>query len=253
MPWVFFLARRAILPTIRGTAAGFQATTQEATMTSARMFGGARSRVISSAPRRAIDRVPEPVHSAEETRMRSAIAAWGHRRWPDYRCMHEVALSERRVDLVFVGIKDIVGIEIKSSRDRLDRLEDQVEEYRRWLPEVWVAVATRWQHHAALRLDRLNLVVVDDGPRGKPAILEQREGRRPYRDELVCSRMLGLLWRDEAARIAQRTGVIPGNSPTRDPRHKILPLLARLLTGNEIMREVCAELRQRPAVVSAAI
>jgi hypothetical protein len=26
-----------------------------------------------------------------------------------------------------------------------------------------------------------------------------------------------------------------------------LPMLVRLLTGNEIMREVCTELRQRPA------
>jgi len=182
--------------------------------------------------------------------MRRAVAAWGHRRWPGYRCIHEVPLSERRIDMAFVGVKDIIGVEIKSSRDRLDRLEDQVEEYRRWLPEVWVAVATKWRDHDALGLRRLNLIVLDDAPRRVPAIIEHRRGRRAYRDELVCSRMLGLLWQEEAARIAQRTAIIPGTSPTRDPRHKILPLLARLLTGNEIMREVCAELRHRPAAAS---
>ena len=194
-----------------------------------------------------IDLDPQHPHSPEEARIRCALAAWGHRRWPGYRCLHEVPLSERRIDMAFVGVKDIVGIEIKSSRDRLDRLEGQIEEYRRWLPEVWVAVATKWRDHDAVQFSRRNLIVVDDAARGVPDVIEHRRGRRPYRDELVCSRMLGLLWREEAARIAQRTGVIPGNSPTRDPRHKILPMLARLLTGNEIMREVCTELRQRPA------
>jgi hypothetical protein len=202
---------------------------------------------ISDGSSTATDLDPQHPHSAEEARMRDAIAAWGHRRWPGYRCMHEVPLSDRRIDMAFVGVKDIIGVEIKSSRDRLDRLEGQIEEYRRWLPEVWVAVATKWRGHDALLFGRRNLIVVDDTARGVPDMIEERRGRRPYRDELVCSRMLGLLRREEAARIAQRTGVIPGNSPTRDPRHKTLPKLARLLTGNEIMREVCAELRQRQA------
>jgi hypothetical protein len=190
---------------------------------------------------------PPRRHSPEEARMRTAVAAWGQRRWPGYRCLHEVPLSEYRIDMVFVGIKDIAGVEIKSSRDRLDRLEVQVEEYRRWLPEIWVAVAPKWQHHDALQFSRRNLIVVDDRRRRAAGVIEDRPGRRPYRDELVCSRLLGVLWQEEAARIAQRTGVIPGTSPTKEPRHRILPLLARLLTGNEIMREVCAELRQRPA------
>ncbi len=189
---------------------------------------------------------PDHPHSVEEARMRVAIAAWGQRRWPGYRCIHEVPLSERRIDMAFVGTKDLVGIEIKSSRDKLDRLEGQIEEYSRWLPEVWIAVAAKWENHGSLQCGRCNLIIVDDSALAS-GVVEYRQGLRPYRDELVCSRMLGLLWREEAARIAQRTGVIPGTSLTKDPRHRILPMLARLLTGNEIMREVCAELRQRPA------
>jgi hypothetical protein len=190
---------------------------------------------------------PPHLHSPEEARMRAAVAAWGQRRWPGYRCMHEVPLSEHRIDMIFVGAKDIAGVEIKSSRDRLDRLEIQVEEYRRWLPEIWVAVASKWQHHDALQFARRNLIVVDDCRKGAADVVEYRQGRRPYRDELVCSRLLGILYQEEAARVAQRTGVIPGSRPTKEPRHRILPMLARLLTGNEIMREVCTELRRRPA------
>jgi hypothetical protein len=196
-----------------------------------------------------LDEAPAPprLHSPQETRMRASVAAWGNRRWPGYRCLHEVPLSEHRIDMVFVGVKDIVGVEIKSSRDRLDRLEAQIEEYRRWLPEIWVAVATKWRDHDALEFVRRNLIVVDDRRVKAAAVVEDQPGLRPYRDELVCSRLLGVLYQEEAARIAQRTGVIPGTSPTRQPHERILPLLARLLTGNEITREVCMELRQLPA------
>src|SRR6202521_3627751 len=117
-------------------------------------------------------------HSPEEARMRVAVAAWGRHRWPGYRCIHEVPLSERRIDMVFVGVKDIAGVEIKSSRDRLDRLEVPIEEYRRWLPEIWVAVAIKWQHHDALGFSRRNLIWVDDGAEDAADVIEDRLGRR---------------------------------------------------------------------------
>lgn len=176
--------------------------------------------------------------------MRAALAAWAHARWPDCRVVHELTLGDGRIDLAFVCRRDIVGVEIKSSRDRLDRLHAQVREYRRFLPEVWVAVAPKWNDHAKhghhlVYADHGNRLVVADGR------VDCKRIGKPYRDELVVSRMLELLWRDEAARIAQRTDVIPGTRPCGEPRYRILPMLARLLTGNDIMREVCTELRAR--------
>jgi hypothetical protein len=181
--------------------------------------------------------------SNEELAMRSAVTAWGRARWPDVRVLHELVLGRRRVDLLFVAPNDLVGVEIKSSADRLDRLEDQFREYSFYIPEVWVAIAPKWQDHAGVRFYRRNMLVVSG-----PGVIEHREGQRPFRDELVCSRLVELLWHSEALAIAQRTDVLPGPAHKQLRTPHIKKLLARLLTGNEIIREVCTELRARPLV-----
>jgi len=186
-------------------------------------------------------------HSAEEHDMRVAVAAWGRSRFHGCRCVHEVTLGDGRIDLVFVGEKNLVGVEVKSGRDKLDRLDRQIAEYSRYLPEVWVAIAPKWEGKIK-NSHRMNIIVVEGG--GIRDACPER--RRPHRDDLVCTRLLEVLWRDEAARIAQRTDVIPGSIPTNQPRHLILPMLARLLTGNEILREVATELRGRPAFGAAS-
>jgi hypothetical protein len=60
--------------------------------------------------------------------------------------------------------------------------------------------------------------------------------------------MIELLWAEEAARIAHRTDVIPGATPTRDATWKVKRMLARMLSGHEIVKQVCIELRARPLV-----
>lgn len=173
--------------------------------------------------------------------MRDAVMAWGRKRWPDVRVLHELVIGTRRIDLLFVSTNDLAAVELKSGNDRLDRLEGQLREYSFYLPEIWVAVARKWAKHKELRGH--NLIVVDP-----PDVKERRPGKKPQRDELVCSRLLELLWQSEAMRIAQRTGVLPPVMHKRLPADHVKKLLARLLTGNEIIREVCTELRARPLV-----
>lgn len=183
--------------------------------------------------------------SSEELQLRAAAAAWGRRRLPGCRVIHELVCGERRADLVFVSEKDLIGVEIKSSRDRLDRLEEQLKEYGRYFPEVWLFIAPKWTP-AAKKLSSTNIAV---GHPDRVEVLRPSKAKRPYRDELVTARMLEWLWADEAARIAIRTQVIPGPVVGRRyPAENVRKLLARLLTGNEIIREVCRELRARPLV-----
>ena len=189
--------------------------------------------------------------SIEETQMRAAVTAWGRARWPGCRVLHELVLGERRIDLVFVSDRDLAGVEIKSSVDRLTRLADQMKEFSRYLPEVWAAFAPRWIESEEARQEFRNvpnLICVDVSNAERPVSDWRPSARKPVRDELVCSRLLELLWRDEAARIAQRMGVIPGVVHTQMRAPLIKKMLARLLTGNEIIREVCAELKARPLV-----
>lgn len=186
--------------------------------------------------------------SIEEQEIRTAVEVWGRKRFGDVRVIHEFALGERRIDMVFVGRDDIIGVEIKGPRDSLsdDRLSNQLREFNFYLPEVWLAVAPRWRKHADVRRQRNLLLSTEDGI---VIAKDKGDGRfRPERDEFFCSRLIELLWVDEAARIAQRTDVIPGVTLTREPTWKVKRLLARMLSGHEIVKQVCIELRARPLV-----
>lgn len=184
--------------------------------------------------------------------MRAAVVAWGRRRWRDCRVIHELILGDRRIDLAFVRENDIVGVEIKSSRDRLGRLDAQMREFRLWLPEVWIAVAPRWEA-AVTAIACGNILTVDRRKIVRePELTSIGKPARAFRDELICSRLIGLLSHEEAERIARRTAVILPSSGSETPDYALRPLLARLLTGNEIMREVCRELRARGSLGHAA-
>lgn len=182
--------------------------------------------------------------TTEVERMTAAVTAWGRARWPGCRVVRELVLGARRVDLVFVCERDLAGMELKSGADTLARLEGQMREYGRYVPEVWLAVAPRWLEDEAVDHWGRNLVSVS----AAGDVTDRRPGQKPHRDELVCSRMLELLWRSEAASIAVRAGVIPVRVPKQFGRGKILKMLSRLLTGNEIIAEVCQELRARQLV-----
>jgi hypothetical protein len=186
--------------------------------------------------------------SLEEQDIRVAVEAWGRKRFGDVRVIHELALGERRIDMVFVGTADIIGVEIKGPRDSLSdgRLGEQLREFNFYLPEVWLAAASRWQKHRDVKR-RKNLLLPTE--RGIEVVRDKGDGKfRPERDEFFCSRLIELLWVEEAARIAQRTDVIPGVTLTREPVWKVKRLLARMLSGHEIVKQVCIELRARPLV-----
>ena len=186
--------------------------------------------------------------SAEEQEIRAAVEIWGRQRFGDVRVIHEFALGERRIDMVFVCKDDIVGVEIKGPRDSLSdgRLAHQLREFNFYLPEVWLAIAPRWRKHADVRRQR-NLLLPSE--EGLAIVKDKGDGKfRPERDEFFCSRLIELLWVDEAARIAQRTDVIPGVTLTREPTWKVKRMLARMLSGHEIVKQVCIELRARPLV-----
>jgi hypothetical protein len=199
-------------------------------------------------PGRARKRPVRANTSLEEQEIRAAVEVWGRKRFGDIRVIHELALGERRIDMVFVGKDDIVGVEIKGPRDSLSdgRLPEQLREFNFYLPEVWLAVAPRWRKHRDVRRQR-NLLLPTEA--GIEIAKDKGDGKfRAERDEFFCSRLIELLWVDEAARIAQRTDVIPGVTLTREPTWKVKRLLARMLSGHEIVKQVCIELRARPLV-----
>jgi len=179
--------------------------------------------------------------SAEEIAMREAVAKWGRAKWPTARLVHELVVGTCRVDMAFIEPYTIVGVEIKSSRDTLDRVETQVRAFREHLPAIVFVLAPTWPQ----RIVGADETVVCDLAAERP-IVNDLPFLRPRLG--VTTPMLSLLWASEARAIALRYQL------TTDRRLLLrtsIPRLARALTGDEIVREVCRELRARDAFPKA--
>lgn len=175
--------------------------------------------------------------SSEELAMRDHVETWGRGRWPDARVFHELVIGECRLDMAFIRPKDLIGVEIKSSKDVLTRLEKQKQIFGQCLPEFWLAIAPKWRDSPDKPYFRNEIVVGENGV--EPSLYG---GWQPFRNSGVYSAMLELLWADEARSIAARKGCLSGKYV---PRHTVIPELALHLTGAEILEEVCRELRGR--------
>jgi hypothetical protein len=181
--------------------------------------------------------------SSEELEMRAMIETWGRQRYPGARVVHELVTGGCRIDMAFIQRDHVAGVEIKSSKDVLDRLDKQIETYHRMLPEVWVCAAPRWDdHEIPYRTGRLWIA---DGkaqswrqekgwPRQQPAIV----------DRTMTVPMLHLLWQAELFSLCAHSRV---SASRRDRMSLLTAALARKLTGDEIVAGVCRELRARAA------
>lgn len=178
--------------------------------------------------------------SSEELTMREHVEGWGRKKWPDARVFHELVVNECRIDIAFICPNDLIGVEIKSSKDVLTRLDKQSRVFREHLPEFWLAIAPKWKDAPDKPYYHNEIVVTEDGV--EPFRFTAQRNRRCY------DAMLGLLWADEARTIAGRKGCLPNK---RSPLNTVLPELALRLTGAEILSEVCRELRGRPTKYKA--
>ena len=186
--------------------------------------------------------------SAEELAMRDAIEAWGRQRWPQARVVHELVTGECRIDMAFVQPHHLIGVEIKSGKDTLDRLATQIATFTRALPEVWLAMAPRWRDGGWSFFTypgRYMPVVVDLGAIEPIPNVQMTWGTTGRPDRGITADMLRLLWLAELRSIAVRRGLHTGRG--RVTCDGLRWVLARRLTGDEIVTEVCRELRGRDA------
>ncbi|WP_353744953.1 sce7726 family protein [Methylobacterium sp.] len=187
--------------------------------------------------------------SADLRAATAAVEAWGRARWPGARVMHEMKVGSCRLDIAFVLPAHMIGVEIKSERDTLTRLAGQIRDYAREIPELWVAVAPRWLTGLNELPWRVGRVVVENG-----AVSETLHSERFSRtheakaDEMLTAPMLHLLWRAEAHALARAHQI---KLPARMPLHTAVKVLARQLTGDQIVAGVCGALRARPTTFAA--
>jgi hypothetical protein len=199
--------------------------------------------------------------SAEELEMRRVMVPELRRRWPSARIVHELGLrySTNSIDVAAITPTEIIGIEIKSSRDVLDRLEGQVRAFAPICSLVIVALAPKWcgsapafpgrgrkavtpPHNALDLLRRIGAANVEawmccasTGSAQRHADSWSSTQRFPW-----AYRILEMLRVSELEQIAMRHQIAP---PTRHDR--LVATLHDQRKGSEIVPAVCRILRAR--------
>ncbi len=216
--------------------------------------------------------------SEAEAEIRTAVVEHLRTIRPSSRIMHEINVSSYggRADVLCVGVDEIIAVEIKSAKDKIDRLEAQMSAMR------------GMAHHCIAALHEKFLVPSRPGTIGKhaahyekdgefyqgetPPCVKWREGwiypmrsrmmNPVYRDDMarwheperrllqsLPSGALDVLWRNELQEMCSKFRVAALGRSTMET---MVRDLRWHLTGKELTLGVCAALRSRPSIEADA-
>lgn len=166
-----------------------------------------------------------------------------HVRRSDSLVIHELGLAHarRRVDVAVIN-REIHGFEIKSAKDRLDRLPGQIEIYTRSLHRLTLVVAAR---HVKRVLETIptwcGVIEVLVTPEGRVHFKEVRKAERnPSVDPFILAH---LLWRNEVQEILSGYGARP--AILRAPRLELYKLLVEKTTDSQLTGMIKAAMTER--------
>jgi len=165
-----------------------------------------------------------------EAFMRKKLARM--RAQPDTLIVEELGLvnAKARVDIAVLN-GYLHGFEIKSGRDTLDRLPEQLEIYSGSLEKLTIVCADRHLKRVRKMAPRwVGLVKATRGPRGGIHFEGvRRAGRNPNASPSMIAH---LLWRAEAAEVLGRMN--EARSTLRRPRAALYARLGELMTTGEL-------------------
>lgn len=192
--------------------------------------------------------------SASERAIRDAVAAFLRRELPRARIIHELVCGGSRADLAAVERERVLLFEVKSEKDVLARLPRQLRDFtacahgtvliahEKWFDKTPYDNGRErlaWPHRADWRCD----VWVYPETTPDPFRLHQWRLPRLSLAQPHAAALLGLLWKDELlAEAARHRIAVTARSRMPD----IVELMAWHMTGREIARAVCRQLRTRP-------
>ncbi|NGO50449.1 hypothetical protein [Allomesorhizobium camelthorni] len=201
--------------------------------------------------------------SSAEVEIRDAVVKRFRELWPNARIIHEMNVEHgsSRADVVAVQPDRLWICEIKSERDKLDRLAGQIADFGPTCHGLIVAAHEKWTKspgmetvkHGVIRQLPSPLTLALAGARRCYDIWSypnsesrRRDWSAPYRAEVPWyHRMLLLLWADELRAVAADHRIA---CTSRTPGNKLVPELSRMMTGSEIEKAVCKHLRARTFV-----
>lgn len=162
---------------------------------------------------------------------------------PTARIVHElnVEVGTCRVDIAAVAPDQLVLVEIKSRKDKLDRLGKQCAIFAPACHRLVVCYASeRWDVSTIYQASDYTAEV---WPQDRPEWWSLRGTFKPPN----TSAMLNLLWREELYAEAVRHNLQPAKRASRSP---LMTTMWECLTGREIVAAVCRQLRARHFAVA---
>lgn len=205
-----------------------------------------------------------PAHRSDaEAEIRDAVVAKLRRCRPNARIIHEINLLDGmvRADVMAVSRAEIITVEIKSERDKLDRLPDQLDAMRRCSHIAIAALHRKFipEEIVHLRSPRLDCVPWHVTTWWYPAAQDMAEAHHPAFQwtEPDLSRSLNqplppdamsLLWRDELEELCQTLGL---TIPRRANMRAMTQALRWAATGRDLTLGICAALRKRDRCAEA--
>lgn len=195
--------------------------------------------------------------SAAEREIRDLAAARLRQMMPEARIIHELVVGGCRADLAAVQPERVTLVEIKSRKDTLKRLEEQVRQFGRAAHEVIVIADERWFDTTPYNNGNPRFVPSDALQQAGANVTiwayPERQERPSYsawsiprwwgaHAEPHAARLLEICWKDELLAECRRHR-IAATSRTNMPT--MIRDMALLMTGREIARAVCRQLRLR--------
>ncbi|MBG6211537.1 hypothetical protein IWQ49_006225 [Labrenzia sp. EL_126] len=213
-----------------------------------------------------------PAHrSKDEWELRAAVVERLRELRPTARIIHEINVNfgNVRVDVMAVSREEIVTVEIKSKRDKLDRLPKQIEAMK-GCSHISIAalhekflVEIETNEHVAHRVrdglffwDRppeesrrahevwafpLKVRCLDENRKRWDAVSSWRM-REPSMLRVLPPGALHILWSEELHRLCCKLGI---KAPARANKDAMCRDIRWLASGKEITRGICDALRRR--------
>lgn len=162
---------------------------------------------------------------------------------PDTLVIDELGLAhaKSRIDVAVIN-GCIHGYEIKSAKDNLVRLANQIDIYRTTLQKLTIVAAPK--HVAGIITNApewCGVIAAEQGPKGGIAFHVLRNAvANPDVDPVM---MAHLLWRDEVIKLLDRAGYAPKD--LRQPRKQLYKMLCEAMTLPEITASIRSFMVQR--------
>jgi len=197
-----------------------------------------------------------PAYRSEaEAEIRGPVVEHLRQMIPNCRIIHEINACGfgNRIDVLAVGLSEIAAVEIKSEKDKLDRLPDQIKAMQGVAHRVYAAIHEKFltqSHHSddVYPPEQASRAIVWVYPKAeRKGHVECRTdwkvcGWNDRRKSCLPDAAIHILWREELQAICRALGVPRAGSLVMEDA---IDAIRWQMTGEQITREICRALRAR--------